>query len=454
MSTAAALIALNRFGLGARPGEAAGLADPGAWLRAQADHEAAPIPGIPSTAERLHVFARFRDEEKRAQAMRAEAEKSATATDAAKGMRDAVPAADRPRAQIIADLEARISNAVATEATFTERLAMFWSNHLAVSARKGRYIAPLCVPYENEAIRPHVCGRFADMLIASAGHPAMMLYLDSAGSIGPDSFAGQRGKRTYNENYAREVMELHTVGVGAYSQPDVVELALALTGLGIDREAGTATWRPHWHQPGERTILGHRFAADTDQMHDALEMLALHPATARRLSAKLAAQFCGDNPPPALVAAMAHAWQAGHSALPPVYRVLLNAREARAPGPRKYKTPEEFVISAGRALGLGDQAPVLLKAMHDLSQVPFTAEAPTGFSLADAEWLNPAAVVQRISVAATLAAHARPDQDPVALLASVVSLSPASPSVDAVASARGPRTAFTLLLASPEFQRR
>jgi uncharacterized protein (DUF1800 family) len=343
---------------------------------------------------------------------------------------------------------------VASDAPVIERLAAFWSNHFSITNLRGE-IAVTAVPYENEAIRAHLFGNFADMLFASATHPAMLLYLDAATSVGPDSPDGRAHHQSVNENFAREVMELHTLGVdGGYTQADVQQLALALTGLGLDRADGESAWFYGRHEPGDRTLLGHRLPDDHDQLRAALRILAGHPATIRHICRKLAAHFCGDTPPPAVAARMADAWRGSGGHLAAIYAALASAPLAWAPGPVKYRTPQDFVIAAARALGIRGHGRQLLEEFRMLGEAPFQAPFPTGWPDAESAWLDPAGVVSRIASAQRLAAYAPPDADAAALLPQVIHAAPNSATQDAILSEPDPHRALALLLASPEFQRR
>ena len=288
--TVAAVIAAQRFGLGARPGDLALIgSDPRGWLQAQLGPEPAPAAGPGRTAERLKLFfdARASGDDEVIRLFRREY-----------------------REAYVADAGARTRRAAATDTPFRERLVHFWSNHFTVSAMRP-VVAGLVVPFEDEAIRPHVAGRFADLLLAVARHPAMLLYLDQAESIGPRSRAGQRNQRGLNENLAREVLELHTLGVdGGYGQADVRALAEMLTGwtIGNPRRGviGEFLYVQAIHEPGPKTLLGRlRDEAGEREAAQALAELARHRSTARHVARKLARHFIADQPPDAVVARLA-----------------------------------------------------------------------------------------------------------------------------------------------------
>jgi uncharacterized protein (DUF1800 family) len=250
-------------------------------------------------------------------------------------------------------------------------------------------------------------------------------------------------------------MELHTLGVnGGYTQADVQELALVLTGLGMDQQDGEAVWFYDRHEPGERLLLGRRLAEGDGQAREALALLANHPSTIRHISTKLAAHFCGDTPPPAVVKRLAEAWRATHGSLPALYSALLASPEAWVTRPLKYRTPQDFVVAAARALGLHGHGAELQDALRDLGQLPFKAPAPTGWSDRDTDWIDPAGAVTRVAVAQRLAMLAGPTVDAATLLPQIAYSSGNSSTLDVVLAEPDPRNALALALASPEMQRR
>jgi uncharacterized protein (DUF1800 family) len=455
MDIPAHFVALNRFGLGARPGDADAVAGaPRQWVLDQlALGKIDPVKGVPDSAGRFHALAAFRK-------AKAEADKAEAAAVAA-GIKPAAltvapkppsPLDNPPGRMFDTDLARRVEHMVTSDTPVLERLAAFWSNHFAVSATRDE-VAICAVPYENEAIRATMFGRFRDMLGASATHPAMVMYLDEAASVGPDSRMGMRRHQAVNENYAREIMELHTLGVGGgYSQKDVEELALALTGLGLDAADGEGAWFYDRHEPGARVVLGHRLPDKSDQADAAFDILAAHPATVRHVCGKLAAHFCGDQPPKAVVKRLAAAWRRSGGALPAVYGALAASPEAWVGRPVKFRAPQDFVLAAGRALGLKGHGREMVNEMRSLGYAPFRAPAPTGWSDQDGDWLDPAGVTGRVASAQLLAGLARKDIDGPGLLGQVAEIGPAT--ADVVMEEPDPRRAVALVLASPEFQRK
>ena len=463
MDHAAAFIALNRFGLGARPGEAKAIAtNPHGWLVDQITN-AGPIPAIPcigDTKSRFHALDAFR----RAKSDADKAEAAAIAAGAPPALKTLAPpdaakpqpsALDNPPGKIFDnDLIRRAEQMASSDAPVLDRLTAFWSNHFAVSTTRDE-IHVLAVPYENEAIRPALLSTFRDLLESTATHPAMMLYLDEGASIGPDSPFGLHNRKSVNENYAREIMELHTLGVnGGYTQNDVQELALALTGLGCSPADGEGVWFFDRHEPGDRALLGHKLPGSRDQMAVAFDILASHPATIRHISTKLCAHFCGDQPPIPVIRRVAQAWHSSNGNLRAIYATLAASPEAWVPRPVKYRNPQDFVLAAARAMGLTGHGRDLLHEMRILGHAPFQAPAPTGWPDADGDWLNPAGVTGRVGSAQRLAALAGADIDAPAMLAEAASFQENTPTLDVVTTEPNPKRAVALVLASPEFQRR
>jgi len=463
MEQPAGFVALNRFGLGARPGELASVsADPRGWVLAQiARGNADTVAGVQDTPARFHgfgVYRKARDEVDRAEAA-ALAQPGPAKTPELPAcppiLTKMPPNLDNYPGHVFqADRVKRIEHMAASDTPVIERLVAFWSNHFAVSAIRDE-VSICAVPYENEAIRPFVFARFGDMLAATASHPAMGFYLDAVTSIGPDSVIGRRRKKSVNENYAREVMELHTLGVnGGYGQADVQELALALTGFGMDQTDGESAWFYDRHEPGERVLLGRTLADGEGQAPAALALLANHPSTIRHVSTKLAAHFCGDSPPRSVVKRLCDAWRASGGSLPALYKVLAEAPEAWVAHAVKFRTPQDFILAASRALGLRGHGDAMLNELRDLGQLPFKAPSPAGWSDQDADWLDAAGTVGRVAAAQRLASLAGPGVDAAGALPQLVYTSGRSATLDVVLAEPNPTEAMALVLASPEFQRR
>ncbi len=480
----AAAIALNRFGLGARPGQAP-LDDPAVWLKGQFDSYE-PLPA---------AIAKLGDPQAR---LAATMETLLQLRAAARGRQETNQENRRAmlreaRDRYLDAVNARAEAALTSSAPFVERLVHFWSNHFAVSMDKAAAI-PFISIFESTAIRPHVLGRFEDMLLAVERHPAMLLYLDQAQSIGPNStlaqFAERRqAKRTpgLNENLAREILELHTLGArSGYTQEDVTEFARAMTGWTVDLPApGMANARRRFgrrgaveeaqpsadgfvfreaiHEPGTRTILGHEYTQEGEaQARAILHDIVSAPATAKHVATKLAAHFAGDEPPQALVDRLAAAFQKSGGDLPTVYRALVDSPEAWEPAPTKFKNPWEWAISALRGCGIdgvGHPLPTKVQIaplLQQLGQPVWRPGSPAGWDDTAATWAAPDAILRRVELAQRFAAGvSRQDtMDPIALAEQLLPGSLGDATKTAISAADSRVTAIALLLVSPEFQRR
>jgi uncharacterized protein (DUF1800 family) len=359
---------------------------------------------------------------------------------------------------------ARARLGASTPAGFRERWALFWANHFTVAAKRLNILVA-AGPFEREAIRPNVFGRFEDLLVASTSHPGMLVYLDQAQSIGPASMeAGQRGQGGLNENLAREILELHTVGPDAgYTQADVTEFARALTGwsTGGPRahkdEQGVFVFRAARHEPGARTVMGRRYdAPGRDQARAILTDLANDPRTSRRISQKIAAHFVSDDPPPALVETLDAAWRKGRGDLAKVARALISAPEGWQPQAAKLKTPYEFLVSSYRAADVlpEDGAKDVNGPLVHLGQRPYFAPQPNGWSDLAADWAAPDAIVKRLAWAQGFASARAPSGQPSAVADDLLGARLRDLTREAVSRAESRPEAFALLLMSPEFQRR
>lgn len=297
----------------------------------------------------------------------------------------------------------------------------FWLNHFNVYLRKGPFAPWYLAEYQDKVIRPHALGKFEDLLVATARSPAMLFYLDQTESVGPHSLAatrfammpgGPNGRRPLgiNENYARELMELHTLGVdGGYTQKDVIEVAKCLTGWGIDRPAqgGEFIFNERRHEPGPKVVLGHTIREGGEQEGLAvLHLLAVSPATAHHVSYQIAQRFVSDNPPAALVAAMASTWVKTGGDIREVLRTMLQSPAfwSRAAYRAKVKTPEEYVIAAVRATGGEVVHPVaLVEAIAQLGMPLYGCQAPNGYSWTAEAWLNSGELLDRMNFSLALA---------------------------------------------------
>ncbi len=340
-----------------------------------------------------------------------------------------------------------------------ERLVMFWSNHFTVSIQKPP-ITPLVCQFEAEAIRPHVTGRFVDMLKAVERHPAMLIYLDNVRSQGPNSPFGKRQSKGLNENLAREILELHTLGVGGgYTQEDVIALAKLITGWSIDRGEGGAAggfiFRPNVHEPGPKTLLGKKYQdAGEREGLAALEDIARHPSTARHIATKLARHFIADAPPASAVDRLAQSFSASDGDLLAVYRTLVSLSECWTDPLAKFKTPYEYVLSAARLLGLKPQAERVTIALESVNYRVFSAPSPAGYADIASAWVSPDAIKKRIDWAKTVSVLVPPRIVPLELAAQSFGPVMREETRFAISGAASGADGIALLLSSPEFQRR
>ena len=476
-------IALNRFGLGGRPDDQPP-SDPKRWLLQQLDRfEPRPqaLAEVPPRAQVIDQLGQYLAEQQMVARARRQAMPAAMTTGAAE-MPQADPQANAAKRYFRQAIQqdylvmnsARLDSALTTSSPFVERLVHFWANHFAVSIDKLPVIG-LAGLLEFEAIRPHVLGRFSDMLLAVEQHPAMLVFLDQAQSIGPESqagmFAAMRGRKQLglNENLAREIMELHTLGVRTgYSQADVTEFARALTGwtvsgLGrgpaarlIGGTPGQFQFAALLHEPGARTIMGKRYDEEGEaQARAVLLDLAASPATAKHIATKLARHFAGDDPPPALVERLSKAYLASGGDLPTVYRTLIQSPEPWAPKPLKFKNPWEWTVSALRAVGSNELDPKMAAGvLRQLGQPTWQPGSPAGWDDIAASWAGPDALVRRVEVAQRIGAKAASTIDARSLAEKLFPQSLSDATRTAIARAESPADGLALLLVSPEFVRR
>jgi uncharacterized protein (DUF1800 family) len=462
-------IALNRFGLGARANDRLSPDAARSHLTAQLKIFATkPLASITSSTEALSRLAAIRDLAQDQRQQRANNNTSDAADLGAK-------VSDVARPLYISGVEARIDSALTTRSDFAERLVHFWSNHFTVSGTKP-IVLGLAAAFENDAIRPHIMGRFEDLLISAVRHPAMLLYLDQDKSFGPNSAMAQRraGKAPgLNENLAREILELHTLGVdGGYTQSDVTELARTLTGITINmgpradqmrrrglpmqQLANGALYVAPLHEPGERQLLGVRYTQlGLDQASAALASLARHPATARFIATKLARHFVADAPPPALVAHLAGIFTSSGGDLPSLYRALVERPESWAVPLAKFKTPWEQMISSLRGVGTNTlEGAKAIGLMTQMGQGIFKAPSPAGWPDMATAWAAPDALMKRVDYAASLAARLGEQLDARSLAEHILPAILSETTRRTIERAESGKQALALLLAAPEFLRR
>jgi uncharacterized protein (DUF1800 family) len=484
----ASVIAANRFGLGARPGELAklgSLQSAQAWLKSQLSGQPPLLASavLKSTREILAGAAELATERREA-GRDAKDDLKLAATDstdpaAAAAARQQLLAMKLPRYYrpiYIADAHARLQSAITTDRPFVERLVHFWSNHFAVSVDKI-VVLGIAGSMEREAIRPQVLGSFAEMLLAVEKHPAMLLFLDNAQSVGPDSMLArrisQRGTQRnrqlgLNENLAREILELHTLGVdGGYSQADVTSFAKVITGwsAGVQRAAlarfeaaasGEFMFRDLIHEPGAQTVVGKRYAQGGMAQGEAvLRDLAASEKTARHLATKLARHFIADEPPASVVQNLTNAYLKSGGDLPTVYAALIEAPEAWSETTPKYKTPLDYVHSIYRGLQLplpeGQQA---LAALQLLGQQQFLPGSPAGWPDRSVDWDGSAALMKRIELASSVAQKVGGRVNAATLAPQLLGGALTAATAQSIARAESGPQALTLLLTAPEFLRR
>lgn len=436
MSRNDAAHALIRFGLGPRPGEIDQLAIyPQGRLIENIAHGADRSSSVASQG-RLVAFL--------------EARENGTAQSSFR---------ERVRGEVREDVRQRIQTAARTDAPVAERMVHFWSNHFTVAVTRPQ-VGSLAKPFEDEAIRPHVTGQFVDMLRAVVRHPAMLLYLDNAISFGPNSPAGRRSGRGLNENLARELLELHTLGVdGGYGQNDVIALAKILTGWSISRlrdpDPGTFRYHDLAHEPGPKVLLGRVFDRGGEAEGEAaLQMLARHPSTAHHIATKLARHFLADDPPTSAIDALAQTFTDTNGDLTAVCRTMIALPQAWEPHFTKVRAPNDLLTAALRAFDVREADDRTIATLRLLGQVPWTAPSPAGWPDDAAGWLGPEALMRRIDWSVAVAGLAQRTTDPRQLLD--VAIGPLASATTRFHVEGAPSTleGIALVLSSPEFQRR
>jgi len=480
LGSTGAAIAAHRFGLGEARTSIVGNDATGWLLQQLGPAEAQRGSGLASGAEGVKRFAQFLEEQRRNPPAARSNEMAA----------DTRPAEQQFgahfRAIVEADVRARLTTAALSTQPFNERLALFWSNHFTVSMAKAS-ARGVVGAFEREAIRPNIHGSFEGLLKAVVHHAGMLRYLDNDSSAGPESPLVRRQARRpraegqpaaritgLNENLAREILELHTLGVsnggaayggwGGYTQSDVTEFARVLTGWRVPlrdvMEQGSARdpvrFEAAWHQPGPKTVLGRSYPEGPDALDAVLHDLAQHPSTARFVSTKLARHFVADDPPPALVARLEMSFHNSGGDLPQLVHTLVASPEAWAPRAAKLKTPEEFVISTVRVLQLGEQAFARQPdgAIGQLGQRVQAAPSPAGWPDRADEWLGPDAVWKRVEWATRVADRVGRTADARAIARSSLGPLLQDDTLRQIERAADGPQALALLLMSPEFQRR
>jgi len=489
-----AATALHRFGFGPRAGSIASVAaDPHGAMLAELDRPSAGRivdSDLLTTGEAARAAFDFRQERKaqrlavrsERETMQAEGKKAADAAKTAANTNmaqaemkpagsapaeamQATPAKANPGPGIpqqiyLEEAKARFDSALNAEIGLIDRLTWFWSNHFCVSADKG-LVRSLCGAYEREAIRANVLGKFSDMLWAVESHLAMLLYLDNAGSIGPNSIAGQRRGKGINENLAREIMELHTLGVhGGYSQEDVTNFAKVITGWTFrplrqdPQHGGEFFFNERMHEPGAQSVLGRNYGeGGYEQGRAVLLMLARHPATAKHISTKLVRHFIADDPPPALVDRLTKRFLDTGGDLKEVTKTLVSAPESWDAPRSKLKRPGEWIVSSMRASGMMiPDVRRVINTLNLLGEPLWRPASPKGFSDESADWLD--GMTQRLDIANEIARRIGGMTDPETVANDALGPLASTETRQTIGRAESRQQALALLLMSPEFQRR
>ncbi|APG09443.1 MULTISPECIES: DUF1800 domain-containing protein [Bradyrhizobium] len=487
---AEAVLALHRFGMGPRPGSLAAVGtDPRGALIAELDRPLAlsAAASLPTSAKAYRTVAdanarraaRAKQAQQQAKKQQvaavptapgdqaqaqaqtegqapAQGQEKDAAEMAAKQAADAVPDPGRPI--YLQEAKLRIEAALAADIGFAERLVWFWSNHFCISAYK---IQSMSGAYEREAIRANALGHFVDLLLAVEGHPAMLFYLDNLGSMGANSIAGINRSRGLNENIAREIMELHTLGVRTgYTQDDVISFANVLTGWTLvppgdnPEHGGEFTFNPRLHEPGGQTVLGKRYEQeDAEQGRAVLRDLAAHPATATHVATKLVRHFVADEPPPPLVEQMAKTFRDTEGDLKQVAITMVSSDDAWRGSPSKLKRPSEWGVGMVRATGITVVDPTRFTAGQELlGEGLWRPSAPKGYPDDEASWID--GIGRRLDIANNFAERVAATADPQGIIEDVFASQIAPEVKQAVGRAESRQQALALLFMSADFQRR
>lgn len=496
-----AAIAANRFGFGATSDGLAQIArDPKGWLKGQIARDV-PLPkriaALPKTgADQLAIqvwTASIRQNDQMGTRSKISSRRSdrmmRSGRSGAKPVDGLTPMQAGYRRLIndryVRAVGARFKTAVETDMPFRERLVHFWSNHFVVSGSKQAALA-MVPSYERDVARAHVGHTFYDMLVASCQHPAMLFYLDNWISVGPNSVWSKNPSKApavtqsvgrpkgLNENLAREILELHTMGVdGGYTQADVTDFAKIITGWGMDLRPGINRrsrakraafaagdifyFNAEAHEPGPQTVLGKVYdQSGVDQGLVALRDLSRHPSTARFIATKLARYFVADDPPQELVQHLSRVFLDTDGDLPSIYEALIDAPQAWQPELQKIKRPEEYLISTVRLLGGPDlEGGHVVRLLDQMGEPPYRQGGPDGWADQGDQWSGPDALWKRIEWAKTAALHqASTAQDPLDLAKTAFGPLLSDTTRRTISGAESPEQGLAILLSSPEMLRR
>ena len=444
----AAAFALSRFGMGGRPGDRASIADPLEWAIGALDEppdvtKLGALDGTKAMLDQQLELRMAKREEKKAGGDKSDS----SAIKKARGQ------------DVRQQISAHITQSVQTETPVLERLALFWGNHFTVSGTNNQ-VRNIAAAFQREAVYPNLSGQFFDLLVACVTHPAMLIYLDNQLSVGPNSRAGRRRKKDLNENLAREVMELHTLGVDSgYSQDDVTSFARILTGWTVDQrpnsdKRGQALFLPNRHEPGTHRLLGKRYKAEgARQLVSALSDLATHPSTAQFVATKLARHYVADQPPAAAINTIADAFTKTNGHLPTVHRTTFKVAMDLGEPFTKARTPYDYLVAIQRALGGNIKGnrnrDRLRRLLTELGNSPFMAPGPDGWPDKTENWITPQGMIRRVNIAQAVATRVR-GIDSRDLLESLYGESLSDETRQHVRRAESPRQGLAIALASPE----
>lgn len=442
--------ALSRFGLGARPGDRQEISkDPSSWVKSQLSSDAddsAATSGRPTTKEVGKLIFEIRQ---------LQVIQSKGAMDVEVQLRET----RRKLSQTyLDDINARLKQGFETSTPVIERFVRFWGNHFSISA-ENKTVAPLVGAFEREVIRENLNGNFYDLLLAAESHPAMIVYMNNEQSTGPNSLVGKRTGLGLNENFAREIMELHTIGVnGGYDQEDVTSFANILTGWSVAFKSpdsagfGAFAFDKNRHEPGTQTVMGKRYSArGADQARAVLRTLAKHPSTARFLATKLARHFVSDEPPESAISALEQVFLNTGGDLPSLYRAIVDLPEAWAEGGTKFRMPEDYLIATGRAVGFPAAYEAFLYGIPaEMGQQTYASSGPNGWEDTANDWITGFGLLRRADVAVALAGQ-NSGIDASALMEDLHGDNLSPETRKSLRTTQNPVLGTALALSSPEF---
>ena len=459
-------IGLSRFGLAPLQAPAASIEDARAALMFDADNVATPSTvqaALPSSsimlrgmlAKRMLARAKKAAMGDSSGMMEQSGKDGASSPDAEVWLEEA-----RKRVSLEDELIAALETARREKTGFGERLALHWANQFTVASGKGK-ARQVIGTFAREVIRPHLLGRFEDMLFAATTHPAMLYYLDNAGSIGPGSIVGKKSSRGLNENLAREVLELHSLGVdGGYTQQDVTALAKILTGWTVDLDrkspdCGTTIFDRRRHEPGAKSLLGFTIeASGRGELVDAVKIIAAHRSTARNVARRLIVGFLSDEAPADAVEALEQRFISSGGQLRDVTEELISIDSMWTSAPLKMRSPIELLFITDRLIGETPRPPQLRVSLAAMGQPFLQAPSPKGWTEDNRGWISSDGIKSRLDWAAAIGARFGDRLDGIAWQEAARSGRLSVDSADAVRRAETKSQALALLLMSPEVQRR